>query len=125
MSDRPAEDEVVERVYDALESGRAEDALALAREALARDSEDAVVRFLAGLACLELDRDGEAVAELRTAVRIDPEDAEFRSQFAYALFRFASTAFDIDQLQILAQRNRQDTFATTTSPREHVENKNA
>jgi predicted Zn-dependent protease with MMP-like domain len=128
MSDRPNEDEVVERVYDALESGRAEDALALAREALARDSEDAVVRFLAGLACLELDRDGEAVTELRAAVRIDPEDAEFRSQFAYALFRacrfdeareHASKALELDEASpdahytaaLLAERGGDDAGA--------------
>jgi predicted Zn-dependent protease with MMP-like domain len=79
--------ETVERIYDALEAGDAESALALSRAALATDSDDPVVRFLAGLACLELDRVGEAVFELTQAVTLDPEDTEFRAQLAYALFR--------------------------------------
>lgn len=79
--------QTVERIYDALESGDPETALALARNALATDSDDPVVRFLAGLACLDLDRTREAVLELRHAVKLDPDDAESRSQLAYALFR--------------------------------------
>ena len=79
--------QTVERIYDALESGDPESALALARKALATDSDDPVVRFLAGLACLDLDRVAEAVLELRQAVKLDPDDAEFRSQLAYALYR--------------------------------------
>lgn len=79
--------QTVERIYDALESGDPESALAIARKALATDSNDPVVRFLAGLACLDLDRVPEAVRELRQAVSLDPDDAEFRSQLAYALYR--------------------------------------
>jgi len=79
--------ETVERVYDALEGGDPVTALALARDALAADSGDPVVRFLAGLACLDLDRVGEAVLELRQAVKLDPDDPEFRAQLCYALFR--------------------------------------
>jgi predicted Zn-dependent protease with MMP-like domain len=79
--------QTVERIYDALESGDPESALALARTALATDSDDPVVRFLAGLACLDLDRPHEAVLELQHAVQLDPDDAESRSQLAYALFR--------------------------------------
>jgi predicted Zn-dependent protease with MMP-like domain len=92
MADQDPDPQTVERIYDALEGGDAESALALARTALAVDSNDPVVRFLAGLACLDLDRAGEAVLELRQAVELDPDDVEFRSQLAYALFR--SCQFD-------------------------------
>ncbi len=80
-------DLLTEQIYNALESGDPESALALARKALATESNDPVVRFLAGLACLDLDRVPEAVLELRHAVKLDPDDAEFRSQLAYALYR--------------------------------------
>lgn len=87
MSQQNPDPEIVERIYDALEGGDAEAALALARDELSRDSDDPVVRFLAGLACLDLDRPGEAVLEFQAAVKLDEEDAEFRSQLAYAMFR--------------------------------------
>jgi len=92
MADQDPDLQIVERIYDALEGGEPESALALARTALATDSNDPVVRFLAGLACLDLDRAAEAVLELGYAVELDPDDAEFRSQLAYALFR--SCQFD-------------------------------
>jgi len=87
MAEQDPDLQTVERIYDALEGGNAESALALARTALATDSDDPVVRFLAGLACLDLDRVGEAVGELSQAVKLDPDDVEFRSQLAYALYR--------------------------------------
>ena len=42
---------------------------------------------LPGWLCLDLDRAGDAVLELRQAVTLDPDDVEFRSQLAYGLFR--------------------------------------
>ena len=92
MADQDPDLQTVERIYDALESGDPDSALTLARAALLTDSDDPVVRFLAGLACLDLDRAADAVLELRHAVRLDPDDVEFRSQLAYALFR--SCEFD-------------------------------
>lgn len=87
MAEQDPDLQTVERIYDALEGGDPESALALARTALTTDSDDPVVRFLAGLACLDLDRTREAMDELRHAVKLDPDDVEFRSQLAYALFR--------------------------------------
>jgi predicted Zn-dependent protease with MMP-like domain len=87
MADQDPELETVERIYDALEGGDPETALRLAREALGQDSDDPVVRFLAGLACLDLDRTGEAILELQSAVKLDGDDAEFRTQLGYALYR--------------------------------------
>ena len=87
MTDQDPDLQDLERIYDALEGGEPESALRLARETLAREPDEPVVRFLCGLACLDLDRAGEAVIELQHAVRIDPEDAEFRAQLSYALFR--------------------------------------
>ncbi len=92
MSEQDPDLQTVERIYDALESGDPETALSLARTALTADSDDPVVRFLAGLACLDLDRPVEAALELRHAVKLDGDDVEFRSQLAYALFR--SCRFD-------------------------------
>lgn len=87
MADQDPDLQTVERIYDALEGGQPEDALRLARAALVDEPDDPVVRFLGGLACLDLDRAGEAVVELKHAVRLDPDDAEFRTQLGYALFR--------------------------------------
>ena len=79
---------VVESIYDALDGGRIEQALELARGALREQPEDdPVLRFLAGVALSELDRQEEAVVELERAVQLDPDDAEFRVELARALFR--------------------------------------
>lgn len=79
---------VVERVYEALDADDPGRALALAREAL-RDSVEAdpVIRFLAGVALMELDRPRDAVAELRIAAQDDPDDTEVAGTLARALFR--------------------------------------
>ena len=77
----------VEKLYDQLAEGAAEEALITARQLLAADPDDPVVRFLTGVACLDLDRPAEAALELRHAVKLDPEDAEFRAQLSNAEFR--------------------------------------
>ncbi|HKQ62522.1 MAG TPA: metallopeptidase family protein [Candidatus Polarisedimenticolaceae bacterium] len=77
----------LEAIYDALDGGDAATALALARQAAQTGgADDPVLRFLAGMALLELDRPGEAADELGRAVQLDPEDAEFRANHARALF---------------------------------------
>lgn len=84
------EDPTLERIYDALDAGRYEDALDLAAAAiedLPDEEDDPVLRFLAGIALLEMDQPGDAADQLSRAVEIDPEDAEFRSNLALALFR--------------------------------------
>ncbi|HXV77521.1 MAG TPA: metallopeptidase family protein [Candidatus Polarisedimenticolaceae bacterium] len=81
--------EPVEAIYDALDYGDAETALMLARRSLAEAGEsgqDPVLHFLAGVALLELDRPADAVVALELAVRLDPDDAEFHSRLAEALF---------------------------------------
>ena len=98
MADQDPDLQTVELIYDALESGDPESALALARTALATEANDPVVRFLAGLACLDLDRVGDAVIELGHAVTLDPDDVEFRSQLAYGLFR--SCQFDASRTEV-------------------------
>ena len=70
-------------------------ALARARIGLHELGADPVLHFLAGQALLEMDHPDEAVEDFRKAVHLDPEDAEFRSSLAYALFkacRFAEAA---------------------------------
>lgn len=84
----PDDDErIVEEIYDALDEGDAEKALARAKIALHELGDDPVLRFLAGQAYLELDRPDDAAKELRNAVALDPEDPEFRASLALALFR--------------------------------------
>jgi predicted Zn-dependent protease with MMP-like domain len=88
MDNRDPELDELEAIYDALDAGETEQALVLAREAMGRGgSDDPVVRHLAGIALLELDRAAEAVREFRQAVALDPEDGEFRANLALALFR--------------------------------------
>jgi predicted Zn-dependent protease with MMP-like domain len=82
------EDRTVEAIYEALDRQAPDEALALAEQALASsEEEDPVVRFLAGIALLEMDQAEAAVDQLRIAVEQDPEDAEFRSNLSLALFR--------------------------------------
>ncbi len=78
----------VEAIYDALDAQDPAAALQLARQALdAEEGEDPVLRFLAGVALIELDRSAEAVTELERAVELDTDDAEFRAALAGALLR--------------------------------------
>lgn len=79
-------DELLDQMYEFLESGEPDRALATARIAMRREGEDPVLHFLAGQALLDLDQSGEAVEELSRAVELDPEDPEFRARLAYALF---------------------------------------
>lgn len=90
MTDHESQHGVVERIYDALDGGDAEGGLALARQAMEAEGEDPVLRFLAGVALVELDRPPAAVAELERAVELDPGDAEFRASLAFALFKCCS-----------------------------------
>jgi predicted Zn-dependent protease with MMP-like domain len=78
---------VVEAIYDALDEGDAERAYQLAQTAIAADSDDdPVVLFLAGMALVEMDQPERAVDSLLRATELDPEDAEFRSHLAFALY---------------------------------------
>ena len=82
-----AEVDVVERVYDALDAGEPERALALLDDALAADVDDPVLHFLLGVTRLELDAAEAAASALERAVELDPDDAEFRARLAEALYR--------------------------------------
>jgi predicted Zn-dependent protease with MMP-like domain len=90
MEKRPADDpelQTVEQIYDALDTEQPEQALRIAREALARSgTEDPVVHFLAGLALLELDKPDQAVAFLEKAASLDPDDSDMRANLALSLF---------------------------------------
>jgi predicted Zn-dependent protease with MMP-like domain len=86
------DDRLVEEIYDALDDGRPESALASARIALHDAPDDPVLHFLAGVALTDLGQPEDAADALARAVELDPEDAEFRAHFAQALF--ATCAFD-------------------------------
>ena len=89
---RPEDDDrVVEEIYDALDEGAPERALASARIALHAVPDDPVLHFLAGIALLELDAAAEAIGEFDRAIASDPEDPEFRAARAQA--RFATCRF--------------------------------
>ena len=46
-----------------------------------------MLRFLAGVALSDLCRSAEALDELAAAVKLDPDDAEFRAELALVLYR--------------------------------------
>lgn len=102
MSSKPPEDDdrLVEEIYDALDDGRAEEALAAARVALRDGPDDPVLHFLAGVALFEMDQAPAAIAELDRAIALDPDDPEFlavRAQAYYATCRFAEAKADADR----------------------------
>jgi len=84
----PHDERIVEAIYDALDRGDPGEALDLVERALEREpEEDPVLLFLGGCALLELDRPDGACELLSRAVSADPEDAEFRANLSFALFR--------------------------------------
>jgi len=89
VSDTPRDPDLqpVEAIFDALDGGEPERALELARRNRPAADDDPVVRFLAGMALLELDRPEEAVEELQRASELDPDDVEFLANLSLALFR--------------------------------------
>ena len=80
------DDRLVEEIYDALDDGAPERALASARIALHDAPDDPVLRFLAGVALRELDQPESAILEFDRAIALDPDDPEFRAARAQALF---------------------------------------
>lgn len=80
-------DQVLEDIYDALDRQEPQAALELARDSLRAEGEDPVLRFLSGMALMELDLPEDAAGEFQKAVSLDPEDAEFRVNLALALFK--------------------------------------
>ncbi len=93
MTPKPSDDErLVEEIYDALDEGSPERALASARIALHGTPDDPVLHFLAGIALLDLDQPEDAAEALARAIALDPDDAEFHAVRARALF--AACAFD-------------------------------
>ena len=101
MSPKRTEDDdrLVEEIYDALDEGIPERALASARMALHDAPDDPVLHFLAGVALCELDLREEAVVEFGRALASDPDDPEFRAARAQALFatcRFADAKGDAE-----------------------------
>ncbi len=126
MTDEPRDEPallLIDEIYDALDAGDPEGALALARQARSESSEDdPVVRYLAGVALLELDRPDQAWVELQKAVDLDAEDADARSALGMAYYRVcrfedslehARRAFELDDtnadsafiLGLLAERS--------------------
>jgi len=65
MTTGNGDDRTVEAIYEALDRQAPEEALVLAEQALgSSEEEDPVVRFLAGIALLEMDHAEEAVEQL-------------------------------------------------------------
>ena len=93
MTAKPSDDErLVEEIYDALDDGSPERALASARIALHASPDDPVLHVLAGVALLDLDQPEDAAETLARAIALDPDDAEFHAVRARALF--AACVFD-------------------------------
>ncbi|MDX1387674.1 MAG: metallopeptidase family protein [Acidobacteriota bacterium] len=77
---------VIDRIYEALDRDDPERAFELAAEALS-EGDDPVLRFLGGVALSEIGRTRAALDEFRRSVELDPDDHEYRSQLALAMFR--------------------------------------
>ena len=94
MNGIPTEDDdrLVEAIYDALDAGQPERALASSRIALHGAPDDPVLHFLAGIALMELDQPEQAVDDFSRAIELDPDDPEFRAARSQALF--ATCRFD-------------------------------
>jgi|SoiMethySBSTD1v2_1073268.scaffolds.fasta_scaffold34503_1 predicted Zn-dependent protease with MMP-like domain len=93
------EDRLVEEIYDALDEGRPDAALASARIALHDAPDDPVLHFLAGVALIDLGQPEDAALALARAVELDPDDAEFRSHHAQALFATCDFAGALDEAE--------------------------
>jgi predicted Zn-dependent protease with MMP-like domain len=112
MSPQQTEDDdrLVEEIFDALDEGAPERALASARIALHAAPDDPVLHFLAGIALCDLDLPAEAVPEFGHAIASDPDDPEFRAARAQALFatcRFAEAKTDAEHA-LIADRTQAD-----------------
>ncbi len=91
MSERP--EPTLDEIFDALDRGEPERAFALARAELAdREEVDPVILFYAGVALLDMDRPADAIPYLREAVAADPDESEFQTRYAEALFKDLSFA---------------------------------
>jgi predicted Zn-dependent protease with MMP-like domain len=112
MDDRNPSDpdlEPLEEIYDALDAGEPEQALALAREALAAGADqDPVLHFLCGVALFELDDPDGASKELLRATELDPDDAEARAHLAEAHYRCCR--FDAAEREARAAVRADDTL---------------
>jgi predicted Zn-dependent protease with MMP-like domain len=94
------DDRLVEDIYDALDEGNPERALAQAKIALHDAPDDPVLHFLAGVALHELDQPHEAVLALNRAIALDPDDPEFLAARARAYFsgcRFPEARADAEK----------------------------
>src|ERR1700675_2916105 len=101
MSAKRSEDDdrLVEEIYDALDDGRPEQAVAAARIALHDAPDDPVLHFLAGIALLELDQPQSAIEERDRALALAPDAPNFlaaRAQAHYASCRFADARADAE-----------------------------
>jgi len=100
----------VEAIHDALVAEDPERALELALETLeSPEGEDPVIRYLGGRALVDLGRAADAVAWLRRAVELDPDDPEFRVELAVALYR--SCRFDDARVEARAALDADESFA--------------
>lgn len=92
----------LDAIMDALDHDEPEKALRMARAALEREAEDdPVLHFLAARALQDLDLAPAAVDELTRALEIDPDDEDYRTEMALALFRscrFDEAAGHVDRL---------------------------
>lgn len=78
----------VDAIADALDRDDPEVALDLAIDALRQSDEpDPLLHYFAGRALLDLDRPVAAAAHLERAVRMDPDDLDYRADLALAEFR--------------------------------------
>jgi predicted Zn-dependent protease with MMP-like domain len=96
-----------DEIWDLLESGRSGEAVKAARAALAEIGDEAEIRYLLGLALLDLDEVGAARRELAAVVAATPEWGEAAAALAWADFHacdFAAAARNVGRALALDDR---------------------
>ena len=85
----PAEDArpFIERANAALEEGRLEEALSLARQGITADPDSAAARLAAARPLLRIGRVTDSTDELRRAAQLDPVNPEIQLEMGYASAR--------------------------------------
>ena len=76
-----------EEIWNLLEEGRADQAVAAALKGLGETGEIPEMRFLLGIALLEMDESQASAVELEKAVELDPSWAQAYEALAWARFR--------------------------------------
>jgi predicted Zn-dependent protease with MMP-like domain len=96
--------EAIDRIYQALDDDDPERALTIALDQISRTGDDdPVLQFFAGKAWVEIGEAGRGISFLEKAVKLDPDDMEFRGELGFALLEDGRPAEAADQARCLME----------------------